>query len=356
MILRTFKLVPSVLAGGIMILAVAQTNGGALPPGTHRFALQVPAGFPPPALPADNPLTVEGVSLGQRLFNEVRLSGNNTQSCASCHRSSFAFSDAGSAQSTGIDGLKGTRNAPSLFNLVYQRSYFWDGRAPSLRVQALAPIQNPVEMHETLGVAVGKLSADPTYLSQFSKAFGSAGITPQRIGLALEQFMLTVFSGDSKFDRAQRGQGLLTAQEQRGFNVFKTPFNPSLRQFGGDCARCHGGPLFSDFQFKNNGLDSRPSDVGRMVVTGLTADKAKFKTPSLRNLPVSGPYMHDGRFQSLEEVVNHYSQGIQPSATLDPGLGRENGGVHLSPQDQAALVAFLKALADPRFPGGNGQP
>lgn len=354
--LRIVRVVPSLLGVGLIILAVAQTGSGPIPVGTHRYILQVPPGLPPPPLPAGNPLTQEGVALGQRLFHEVRLSGNNTQSCSSCHRGDVALSDAPNALSTGIDGLRGTRNAPSLFNLAYQRTYFWDGRAPSLRVQALAPIQNPVEMHQSLASAVGKLSADPSYVAQFAKAFGTPGVNAQRIGLSLEQFMLTVFAGDSKFDRAQRGQATLTPQEQRGFQVFRTPFNPKLGQFGGDCARCHGGPLFSDFQFKNNGLDSVPTDFGRMLVTGLVIDKAKFKTPSLRNVAVSGPYMHDGRYATLEEVAAHYSDDIAPSATVDPKLARENGGVHLSQADQAALVAFMKTLTDSRFVGANPAP
>lgn len=354
--MRMLRVVPSLVGGGLIILAVAQTGPGPLPVGTHRYVLQVPSGLPAPPLPPGNPLTQEGVALGQRLFHEVRLSGNNTQSCASCHRADVALSDAGNELSTGIDGLKGTRNAPALFNLAYQGSYFWDGRAPSLRVQALAPIQNPVEMHQTLASAIAKLSADPTYFGQFAKAFGSPGVTSQRIGLALEQFMTTVFAGDSKFDKAQRGQAVLTPQEQRGFQVFRTPFNPKQGQFGGDCARCHGGPLFSDFQFRNNGLDSVPTDFGRMLVTGLVTDKAKFKTPSLRNVAVSGPYMHDGRYTTLEEVAEHYSNDIAPSATLDPGLARENGGVHLSASDQAALVAFMKTLTDSRFVGASPAP
>lgn len=326
--------------------AAAQTS---LPPGTTRYVLNVPPGFPPPPLPLDNPLTVQGVSLGQRLFNDVRLSGTNTQACASCHRPQFAFSDAGKATSVGIDGIKGSRNAPGLFNLAYQRRFFWDGRSPSLRNQALQPIQNPIEMHESLAQAVAKLQADPTYPAMFQQAFGTVGITPARIGLALEQFELTLYSGNSKFDAWQRDQASFTAQEARGFQLFRTPFNPQMGQFGADCARCHGGPLFSDFTFKNNGLDAHPLDVGLMAVTDNPWDLGKFKTPSLRNLPSTGPFMHDGRMASLEEVVQHYSTGIQPSKTLDPGLAREQGGVHLSLADQAALVAFLKTLQDPKF-------
>lgn len=340
----------STLVFGYALLAPSSTSTTA-PPGTVPYVLTVPPGFPPPPLPVDNPLTVQGVNLGKRLFNDVRLSGDNTKSCASCHESPAAFSNSPHALSVGITDVQGTRNTPALFNLVYQKLYFWDGRAPSLRLQALAPIQNPIEMNQPLSGALAKLMADSTYQSQFSQAFGSPGINADRLGKALEQYEITILSTNSKFDDFRRGLVQLTPQEMQGFNVFRTPFNPQLGQFGGDCARCHGGPLFSDFQFRNNGLDAKPVDPGREDVTGLASDLSKFKTPSLRNVAVSGPYMHDGRFLTLAEVVAHYSNGIQPSATLDPGLAHEHGGVNLSTSDQAALVAFLKTLTDPQFVG-----
>jgi cytochrome c peroxidase len=323
-----------------MMFAIAQG-----PP----YQLKVPPGFPPPPLPPDNRLTTQGVALGQRLFSERRLSGNNTQSCADCHHPNMAFSDEGKAVSVGSTGKKGTRNAPALFNLIYQHTYFWDGRSPTLRAQALVPIQNPVEMNSTLAQVVSKLTADSTYVSQFNAAFGPGGVTSARVGLALEQYEITLLDGYSKYDLYLQGKAQLTQQELRGLTVFRTPFNPQQGLFGGDCARCHGGPLMSDFAFRNNGLDTHPADPGREDVTGLASDYGKFKTPSVRNLTSSGPYMHDGRFATLAQVVQHYSSGILPSTTLDPGLAREQGGVHLSPADQAALVAFLQTLTDPPF-------
>lgn len=250
--------------------------------------------------------------------------------CSSCHHEVLAFSDAPNQFSTGIDGVKGTRNAPALFNLAYQNRYFWDGRAPSLRVQALQPIQNPVELHDTLPDVLKKLSADQTYVKQFAKAFGSAGITPERIGLAMEQYMLTIYSGDSKFDRFRAGKATLTAQEQHGLKLFQTPFDPKQGKFGADCARCHSGPLFSDLEFKNNGVDIDPNDIGLMLVTNRPQDKDKFKTPSLRNVEVTAPFMHAGEYKTLSDAVGHYMDDITPSATLDPGLARLNGGLHLS--------------------------
>jgi cytochrome c peroxidase len=334
---------------GAIWLAVGQNPGGSIPPGTTRYNLVVPVGLPVPPILGDNPLTVQGVALGQRLFGEKRLSGNNTQACLDCHKPADAFSDGGKAVSVGSTGIKGTRNAPALFNLAYQHAFFWDGRSASLRAQALVPIQNPIEMNQTLTAAVQKLSSDSTYVSQFAKAFGSTGITAARIGLALEQYENTLLAGSSKFDQVQLGRARFTALEQQGFNVFRTPFNPQQRQFGGDCARCHGGPLLSDFAFRNNGLDADPKDPGLEGFTLRAGDFAKFKTPSLRNLTVTGPYMHDGRFQTLAQVVEHYSTGIQRSATLDPGLAREPGGVDLSPADKQALIAFLQTLVEPQY-------
>jgi len=341
---------------GATVLVLAQGNGG-IPAGTTRYKLNVPSALPPPPIPHDNQLTVEGVALGLRLFNDKLLSGNNTQACASCHTPVNSFSDRGKAVSTGSNGAKGTRNAMALFNLAYAHNYFWDGRSPSLRDQALGPIQNPVEMNQTLDALLKKLNADSTYPAQFAKAFGSKGITAARVGLALEQYEETLLAGNSKFDLFQQGLVKLTAQEDRGRVLFTTPFNPKQGQFGADCARCHGGPLMTDFKFRNNGLDSQPTDLGLGGVTGLASDNGKFKTPSVRNLTVTGPYMHDGRFQTLEQVVQHYSSGVVQSATLDPGMAKEKGGgVQLSASDQAALVAFLKTLVEPQYQSSPGRP
>lgn len=351
-IYTTTRVCTSIGILGIIMAAVAQSQGGGgYPPGTTPYKLKVPLGLPAPSIPSDNLLTVEGVGLGQRLFNEKLLSGNNTLACSGCHHLPDAFSDEGKAVSTGITGQKGTRNAMTLTNLAYQHPFFWDGRAPSLRVQALAPIQNPVEMDQTLATAISNLKKNPQYPALFAKAFGSPGITADRIGLAIEQYEMTLLSGNSKYDLVRAGLAKFTPQEQQGFNVYNTPYNPKKNQFGGDCARCHGGPLFSDFKFRNNGLDSNPTDPGREDVTGLASDFAQFKTPSLRNLTVTGPFMHDGRFTTLDEVVDHYSNGIKQSTTIDPGLAKQNGGVHLSSADHDALVAFLKTLVDSAYTG-----
>ena len=319
-----------------------------LPSKFTAFRFQTSAAFPVPELPADNPLIVERVELGRRLFNETALSKDNTISCASCHQETSAFSD-DRAFSLGISNRIGTRNAMPLFNLAWKNSFFWDGRALSLRAQTLMPIQDHAEMDQTLTNAVMKLqSAD--YSALFAAAFESPEITPEKIGLALEQFLLTLTSFDSKFDRALRNEEQLNAMEQRGLELFMTEYDPRRGQFGADCFHCHGGALFQNQSFANNGLDAEFKDIGRARVTGREADRGKFAVPSLRNVAITGPYMHDGRFATLEQVVAHYASGVRRSATLDPNLAKHpDGGVPLSAADQQALVAFLRTLTDSTF-------
>ena len=239
----------------------------------------------------------------------------------------------------------------SLFNLAWKREYFWDGRAPSLRAQVLVPIQNPLEMHQTLTNLVVKLAgAGHAYPDAFSRAFGLPDISAEKIALALEDYLLTLTSFDAKFDRVLRGVETFTPGEQRGFELFSTEYDPRRGQYGADCFHCHGGPLFQSQAFANNGLDDQFADPGRARVTGHPADAGKFAVPSLRNVALTGPYMHDGRFKTLEEVVAHYCTGIKRNATLDPNLAKHpDGGVPLSAADQHALVAFLDTLTDEKL-------
>ncbi len=320
-----------------------------LPEKFTPYRFQMSATFPIPDLPHDNPLTEERVALGERLFRETGLSKNNTLSCASCHDSKHAFTDP-RKYSIGVRDQVGSRNAMPLFNLAWKSSFFWDGRAPSLRAQALMPIQDHTEMDESLTNVVAKLSARTNYSALFTAAFGSPAITTEKIGLAIESFLLTLTSFDSKFDRALRGETELTADEKRGFELFMTEYDPRREQFGADCFHCHGGALFQSQTFANNGLDSNFADAGRAKVTGKDSDKGKFSTPSLRNIALTAPYMHDGRFATLEEVVEHYSTGVKRSATLDPNLAKHpDGGIRLSKDDKAALVAFLLTLTDEKY-------
>ena len=312
----------------------------------YRFTM--PARFPLPSLPLDFPLTNERVELGRRLFHEKALSLNGTVSCASCH-SGAAFSDA-RRLSVGLDGRETARHAMPLINLAWKSSFFWDGRATSLREQALAPIQDTIEMHETLSGVEGKLAASQDYPRLFKQAFGDSNITAARLGIAVEQFLVTLTSFDSQFDRAARGEAKLTEQEQRGFELFFTEYEPRMEQFGADCFHCHGGAFFTDHSFHNNGIALANGDTGLGKTTGREADAGKFSTPSLRNVAVTAPYMHDGRFATLEAVVAHYTEEILPSPTLDANLAKHAGRkILLSAADKAALVAFLKTLTDSQF-------
>jgi cytochrome c peroxidase len=326
-----------------------------LPDGTTARILEVPLHFPKPLLPRDNPLTNEGVELGERLFFERALSAGNAQSCSSCHKPQSAFVDPGKELSLGVDGQAGRRNSMPLFNLAWSKAMTWDGKRVKIRDQALAPIQDEREMHQSLEQTVKKLAANESYTRSFARAFGSPGVTPERIGLALEQYMLTLVSADSKFDRVEAGKAVFTAEEQRGLELFNSEFDPAKGKFGADCFHCHGGSLFSDHAFHNNGLDGdladdETHDLGRGAVTGKRSDQGKFKTPTLRNVAVTGPYMHDGRLRTLEEVISHYSDHVKASETLDPNIAKHpKSGLTLSAGDKAAIAAFLRTLTDERW-------
>jgi cytochrome c peroxidase len=321
-----------------------------LPAKYTPYAFKMSTVFPIPDLPRDNPLIEERVTLGDKLFHETALSKDGSLACASCHKQNDAFSDP-RRFSVGVREQTGVRHAMPLFNLAWKSAFFWDGRAPSLRAQALMPIQDHTEMDESLSNVVAKLAALPAYPKLFDAAFGSPEITAEKIGLAVEQFVLTLTSCDSRFDRAFRGDAKLSAQEQRGFELFMTEYEPRMGHYGADCFHCHGGALFTDHQFHNNGLDAtNAADPGRFKITGRESDRAKFSTPSLRNVELTAPYMHDGRFSTLEEVIDHYSDHVQRSPTLDPNLAKHpNGGLHLSQEDKASLVAFLKTFTDDKF-------
>lgn len=336
-----------------LVLDWSKPSGAAKPNSKVPALLagKVPAHFPEASWPADNPLTEAGVELGRVLFHDVRLSVNGTRSCASCHAEEHAFSDP-RRFSLGAEGQAGTRNAMPLANLAWKPAFFWDGRSPTLRDQVLRPIEDPLEMHESLEHVLGKIA---DLAPRFEKAFGTAEITSDRMARALEQYLLTFIAGTSKMDRTVTGGERLDELEQRGFELFFTESDPGRGIKGADCFHCHGGAHFTNHQFLNNGLDGDAplADEGLARVTGKPADRAKFIVPSLRNVARTAPYMHDGRFATLEEVIEHYDHGIQSSATLDPNLAKHlsHGGLGLSDEDKKALVAFLKALSDePQVP------
>jgi cytochrome c peroxidase len=319
------------------------------------YQLEIPSHFPAMQIPEDNPMTVEGVELGRFLFYEVKLSGDNTMSCASCHAPQSAFSDANQF-SVGIDGILGNRNSMALINLGWQTSFFWDGRSKTLEEQILEPVPNPIEMHQEWKDAVAKLHADVKYRNRFFKAFGEEGIDSSKVAKAIAQFLRTMISGSSKYDVMYKYENsyplsssdqtilsTITVEEWAGYDLFK-----SLS--GADCFHCHNGPLMQVQKFSNNGLDATFTDIGRGGITGNINDNGKFKIPTLRNIALSAPYMHDGRFATLDEVIEHYSSGVQQSSTIDPLIEYAfQGGVQLNASEKQLLKKFLETLTDYNF-------
>lgn len=320
------------------------------------YNLTVPSNFPPmvPA-PADNPLTVEGVALGRQLFYEKSLSVNSTISCASCHRQELAFTD-GLARAQGVNGGTTPRSAMSLANLAWEPKLTWDGAASSLETQARIPIENPVEMHQSLSAGVARLQSSATYPALFRKAFGSSTITEANVLKALAQFERTLVSGNSRYDQFRRGnRTALSPYEQQGLVLFTTHPNGTLR--GGNCGDCHSGDLQTNHTFSNNGLDATFADLGLALQTGLTTDRGKFRVPSLRNIALTAPYMHDGRFTTLEQVVDHYNEHVNfSSPNIDPLLlnttndpAQRSFTLDLTADEKAKIVAFMRTLTDTTF-------
>jgi len=328
--------------------------GGGSSSGTPT-EVAVPANFPPMPIPADNPFTVEGIALGRYLFYEELLSGDNTMSCATCHSQSVAFTDDGNQFSTGIDGISGTRNAMALVNLAWDTRYFWDGRALTLEDQVFDPVRNPIEMHDSWPNVVAELQAHPSYPELFRAAFGTSVIDSTLVSKALAQFMRTMISGNSPFDKFQRGEAFLPVDAQLGVQLTQMEGgNPALGlggQWGADCFHCHphAGGRMTDGLLHNNGLDSQFTDLGAGAISGLPEDMGRFKTPTLRNVALTGPYMHDGRFQTLEEVIEHYNSGGHESPTVDVFMKYTQGGLQLTSEKKQQLLAFLNSLTDVDF-------
>lgn len=339
---------------GILLISVG-CKKGKIEPIQTPYALEIPSHFPDMPIPADNPMTKQGVELGRHLFYEKKLSADYTISCASCHAPDNAFSDPNQF-SSGVNGTLGTRNSMALINLGWQQSFFWDGRAKSLEDQILEPVPNPIEMHLQWKNAEERLNADPIYQQMALAAFGSKYIDSMTVAKAIAQFLRTMISGESKFDIMYKYENNLTlnqseqqifqsisAAEWAGYDLFK-----SLN--GADCFHCHNGPLMQVQKFSNNGLDDVFIDLGRGKVTGHLQDNGKFKVPTLRNISHSAPYMHDGRFATIDDVIEHYSTGIKMSPTIDPLIEfASQGGVQLDPTERNYLKAFLMTLTDYNF-------
>jgi cytochrome c peroxidase len=353
-VLRALIMLAGVLAAVGAFIACTQKPGLApavAPPAAKPIGTVIrivaPLGLPPVPIPADNPPTAETVALGRRLYYDTALSVDNTISCASCHDPKFGFSD-GQQFSDGVRGQKGNRNSPTIFNAAYFTTQFWDGRAPSLEKQAEGPMQNPVEMAHTLAGAELRLMADPSYKAEFKTAFGADVITYEMVEKCIASFERTVLSGNSPFDRHMYGgdKKALSASAKRGLEVFRNPKK-------GDCAVCHTMDekyaLFTDNKFHNLGVgvklningETELTDLGRFNITNVASDKGAFKTPSLRNITLTAPYMHDGSHKNLKEVIDFYVGGGNSNPYRDKEIHPLD---FLTGQELADLQEFLKSL------------
>jgi len=315
-----------------------------IPVPDSNLNFQVPSNFPDATYDiSNNQPTQNGFELGKKLFYDGKLASDNVVSCGFCHIQDFAFTHHTHIVSHGVDGALGTRNAQPLFNLAFLDEFTWDGAAQHLDTQPIIPITTDVEMNSSFNEIISKLSEDQTYQNMFKDAFDNGEISSENILKALSQFMVMMVSSNSKYDQVVRNEGsVFTEAEEAGLAIFEQK-----------CASCHAGPLFTDQSFRNNGLpvDAQYNDIGRKRVTGLDEDLRKFRVPTLRNIEVTFPYMHDGRFQTLTDVLDHYSDGVQEDVTLDPVFVQENGsrGIPLSNLEKDQLVAFLKTLTDNSF-------
>lgn len=316
------------------------------------FDIQTPDSFPIFEQPLDNKMTVDGIELGRSLFYDPILSQDSTISCASCHLPSGSFTD-NLKVSLGVDGRTGSRSSMSLLNVgFYYNGLFWDGRTRTLEEQALLPIEDELEMNTTWPEVILKLKRHDIYPELFRKAFGienTNGITKENAAKALAQFERSLLSsGNSKFDKASRGRYVYTEQELLGFKIF---FDTSPLIPDGECFHCHSAPLLTNNEYMNNGItealefEDFTSDAGLGAVSGVLIDNGKFRVPTLRNVEFSAPYMHDGRFETLEEVIDHYNSGGKESKGKDALLQP----LGLNEEQKAALLAFLKTLSDEDF-------
>lgn len=314
-------------------------------------------------IPDDNKMSEDRISLGRMLFYDKRLSIDNTVACASCHQQSKAFTD-GLAKAVGVRGQQSPRGSMALANLLWDSRFHWDGEFTSLEQQVLSPITNPLEMDQSLEATLQKLRATQGYVLRFERAFGDTAITADRLAKALAQFVRSMVSQDSRYDQYLRGEYEPTAQELRGEVLFFTHPEPAINLRGGNCGDCHLGPRTGGSTnglqgFHNNGLDTDEDlSQGLARITGQAADRGKFKAPSLRNIALTAPYMHDGRFATLEQVLDHYNDHIRMSSTLDPLIEEASNQrlepgepirLHLTDQEKQDIIAFLGMLTDDAF-------
>ena len=318
----------------------------------QSFNLKIPPNFPQMEIPADNALTTEGVELGKRLFYDPIFSRDSTMSCASCHLSVGGFTD-NKALSKGVAGLDGFRSSMSLENVgFFNKGLFWDGHAKTLEEQALLPIEDPRELHTNWDKVVEKLRKHKDYPNRFRKAFGIASkndISKTLAAKAIAQFERTLISGNAKFDKIFRREDSFTDDELDGYQLF---FNAAGAP-DAQCGHCHTTPFFNSNDYFNNGLDSVNNlkdfkDLGRGIVTKKEFDNGKFRVPSLRNIELTAPYMHDGRFKTLEQVVDHYASGGHYADNIDPFIP-QIATIKLTAKQKKQILLFLKTLTDTSF-------
>lgn len=321
--------------------------------------LPEPDNFVKMQIPADNPLTKEGIALGKRLFFDSLLSVNHQLACVSCHQPALAFTD-GKPLSTGVHGHPSHRSAPSLINVgYYYKGLFWDGRAPTLEAQALIPVTDSLEMASNWDTVEHRLRQHLEYPMLFRMAFGiksAKEINRFLVAKALAQYERTLVNYNAKFDKVTRREAVFTAQEQRGRDIFFDAGQAKGIPFS-ECSHCHADPLFTTLEYFNNGIEKVKSladfpDMGRGAVTGLPSDRGKFKTPTLRNITLTAPYMHDGRFATLDEVLDHYISGGHFADNLNPNVRK----LRLTTRDKQDLIAFLKTLTDSSFVNTQSMP
>jgi cytochrome c peroxidase len=306
------------------------------------YNLSFPSYFPEMTFDqSGNPVTKNGVELGRQLFYEGRLSRNNTISCGFCHIQENAFTHHGHTVSHGVDDRIGIRNAPPIQNMAFLKRYMWDGVIHNLNEQPVIPITDTNEMDSSMPEVIAKLSTDSKYKKLFKSAYGDENMNGERVLKALSQFMASMISADSKYDSYKQGKAVLTSEESQGMVLFQQK-----------CASCHSGALFTDESFRNTGMyyNTQYKDAGRYRVTLDQADWMKFRVPSLRNVEYTAPYMHDGRFYTLDAVLNFYSDNVEDNPNLDPKL-KENGhvGIAMNIQEKQFIIAFLKMLSDKNF-------
>jgi cytochrome c peroxidase len=317
-------------------------NSEGISPAEDLYVFQRPENFPQVAYTFENnPVTREGFELGRALFYDPILSADSTIACANCHQQVRSFSDPVHRFSKGVSDVSGFRNAPAIQNMAFQTHFFWDGGVNHLDFVPINAITSEIEMAEKLDHVITKLNRSNTYKGKFKNAFGTTEVNSQKMLFALSQFMNMMISADSRYDRYIRHEGeTLTTDELAGMELFEA-----------NCGTCHATDLFSDGSFRNNGLNETfEKDSGRERITEFAKDRGKFKVPSLRNAELTPPYMHDGRLRTLQQVLDHYTQSVKDSETLDPVL-KQNGspGIPLTDDEKAKIITFIKTLTDRDF-------